>query len=277
MGTLKISANHIPYEAQVLSILNSANAEIFGDDFKRPRDLTGGPRYQHFTPATASTIVRFLVDLGADYTTKNAAADHIILARGDILQGQGVTDVTLSRSSDAASYTDVHDNTSFASATLSGPDSQDYIATFSETSQYRYWRLQIEAGSSITPRFSKWHTGVLIDFGSDPSSFSAELVTPADAEWKSSAGVRFSCRTEDPYYRISIEWDGLTDAELQEFIDDVYSKREECPVFLYAPDQTQILDGHTLMHVRCVEAEWSKKDGIDDYNHLRCDFEEVKG
>lgn len=277
MSTLQIIPAQIPYQATVVSVLDSVDAAIASNDFRLPYNLAGGYRYAHYRPETGDSTVKLRFDLGDNFTNKDSKADTLVIARADILKIQGITDIVLSRSSDGSSFTDEFSDSSFGLATLVGPDAHDYIATFSETSQYRYWQLALSASGPVAPRLSKLYIAKSLDFSVDPSDFKTEILMPPESEWYSSAGVRFGQRTSDPVVQIEVEWEGLTDSEIDAFVRLCHANPVETPVFLYAPVQTQILDGHILVHAQLVQALWERIGGIDDYNRLLVTFRELKG
>jgi hypothetical protein len=107
MTSLLIAHPDTPFVAPYIYPSAAANA------YKREYNLIAGDRATMFELAAAGTSFSLTFGLGS--TTR--AADHLILARADILQTIGVTTVTLAYSSDDSSYSTAYTNASFASAT----------------------------------------------------------------------------------------------------------------------------------------------------------------
>lgn len=214
-------------------------------------------------------------DLGSS-TTKSA--NHLIVARADLLSASAVEHVYLQRSSDGSSWTSEIDVTSFAS--LYGPNSHDLLSEITATSAYRYWRLLItgsteDFGLSI---FSKASFGTAFDIGVDVDDYLVKRIAPTPGAWISDAGVEYKNKVGEPQYFFRFVFKGVTNAKAQEFYNNIVRWSRTRPVFLYTPasgGRHELLDTQRVIHARLTEYE--RHISTDDYNVINCAFTEVLG
>ena len=269
MSNCKISRADIPYFATTITPSSTVL------DFCGVYNLASGQRWSHFAFDSNSTTRSIVFDLGPSYATKGGTIDHFILCRADLLKAAGVTSVTVASSPDNSVWTTRAEELSFASATLYGPRSEDYIKTVTETSAFRYWRITYVSGSSIDFRHSKLFLGKFIDFDDSPD-FGWKYLERDSKEFVSSSGVKYFGRTEEQGQIFTITWTLQSDATIQNFYNKVLAYANSCPVVLYAPTETQILDGKVLVHADILEVQEAPKI-YSNFSNITVVFEELQG
>lgn len=169
----------------------------------------------------------------------------------------------------------VYNNRLISSSTLYGPNSNDFITTFTETSASRHWWIDYDPNeSSSNMEHSKSYLGVAFDFGTDPD-FEISRAPRAESEFVTDSGARKLTRIDDPAYRWDFTWSGITDAKVQEWLTKIVYKKEQETFFLYTTANHQILDDKRIVHVRLTEASYRKIE--TDWNVVSASFEEVLG
>lgn len=241
---------------------------ISGERYTRAR-ITG-------TAATSNTI-DFLLDSGV-----TASSDHIIIAHADqLIDHPTYADITevyvqSDTSSGFGSATTVHSNTSFNSSTLYGPDSSDYIATWSAATARRYWRVKFTNPSDSKLDLSKIYLGTFFDMGIDPTSYSIDPMDKPPYLSRNDSGSLVTAGRKRPRYKVSVGWEGVTDTIAQSFSESILKiQHKHQGVFLYAPTVTQLLDGFTLLHCKLTNRRISSS--VPDWNYISCEFEEMEG
>lgn len=234
-------------------------------------NLIGGKRHNYFrfSSAAASGYVR--ADLGSAATK---TCDHMCIARADLLKAYGVTSMTLERGSDGAAWTTQATIGSFGSLSLFGPRGHDYITTFTTSSAFRWWKVGFAAPSSKF-QCSSIYFGNLFDMGVDPESCEFQLLRPRTASFIADSGAEFVAQLETPVYQFEVSWFPVTDEKAEEFANNISRYRKRTPVFLYAPVETQLLDGKTLFHVTLDEA--TRETVVYNRNRITATFTEVLG
>lgn len=263
--SLVISHPDITYNA--LTITNSAPSG-YGDP---ENNLTAGARNHYFWIGTSTTLT---FDLGLSYASGNSTMDHFIVARADRLQA-AVTDVTIKRSSDNVTYITESQEAAFASATLYGPQGDDYIKENTLSSSYRYWQAIITSSLS-RHAFSKLYIGKFFDFGTEPN-YHFERVPLAESTWYSSSGAYQNAQLNDPVYRFSFEWKGVTDDMVNSFYNKIVKNKHKHGFFLYTRSVHAVLDSQRLVHCRLVDASTYNSGNKADYNTVNAVFEEMLG
>lgn len=263
-----IGFSDIPFASDTISATRTY------DDFTQLWNTVGSERYAFAQLTAAAANVAISYDLGAD--TK--AASFIYLARADSLKASGCNDLLLEGDDNSgfASPESYHD-ASFASATLYGPRSHDYIATFAATAAYRYWRVTLATASTSKFPVSKIYFGTMYDCLKAPDSFEYDRVNVAESSWYASAGTKYSVRSDETIYRFKFGWKGVTDEKIEEFQNSIGRYAHRNLVILYAQSNSQMLDGNTVVMCRITDARARKTGDIADYNELEIEFEEALG
>lgn len=191
--------------------------------------------------ATAATgLSTFNFDVGSGVTM---AANFFYIAKANLLKSSGVTQATLKGNStfDYASGTAVHDNASFASASLVGPSSEDYLASFATSSAFRFWFVGYNSTMATKRPHAKLYFGTSLDLGRDPVSTSFKRVRPTDAQRKSKI-------------ILTIDWLDISFANTVALIDSVIKLRRTNPVVLYTTSYHAILHGYRAILCEVVSA-----------------------
>jgi hypothetical protein len=205
-----------------------------------------------------------------------ATASYLIIARADKLQAQGVTEATLSGATAiGGSYSTVTTDASFASATLYGPRSDDYLATFTESSSYRAWKIAFTASSSAKT-FSKIYFGNALTFAKEPRAINFSPDFDAEGALISASGAVDRVRMEEPRWRFNLTWT-VTDDELTSFMTKISSKADRSRFFLYTTSNHHTLNDLRCVHVRLISHATDNASNDRDYNRLSTEWIEELG
>jgi len=249
-------------------------AETYSD-FRPVYNLFRGYRCHHGELETASNTTRLIdFNLGAGGTR---TASYLILGRADLLEDQGVTDVTLQRSPDNAVWTTVS-TSSIASNLMTGPKTQDLVLTFTETSAYRYWRVYFNGTTVSKLRFSKLYFGNMFDMGVPPDNFSYQIAEDSYSEFYADSGAIHPEQFREPQRSIAVTWVGVTDAKCDELMGSGnVIKSNSKGLFLYSPSQPQIINSDGLLHVEMTSCLKEDRDSYPDWNTITMTFKELLG
>lgn len=221
-------------------------------------NLFGGNKTDIFRKATSSSG-----DARITVNVTGSTANFIYLARANLLQQSYVNTITLkAHSSDAyASATTITTLSSFASATLMGPNSDDYLATFTTSSSYAWWFVNYNATSAGYFYHAKLFFGNYFDPGIDPTG-TVELTRsrPHGARYRS-------------LYKVKLRWEGLTYAKAVTMYNTYYRNRRHNPVILFTTTYHPLLNSHTVLFGRILEMSFPPR--ATDYCDVSCIFEEV--
>lgn len=259
----------INYASTLASSPNETEDYYFYNTFR-------GERFQTWAGGYSDTEHSGIYDLGSGQTK---TANFIVLAKLDYLQSlyPGVdVSYSLMTSSDDITY-GYADVGTLSGLTLLGPEANDYAKVFTTSSAYRYWRIRLSAASSFQHKIGKIYFGTATDLEQDPETYKITRVFPDDAVFTTDSGARHLARTANSKYRLEIQWTGITDAKVKEFVDNVWAKRHSTPVFLYTQSYHDILDNQRLLHCKLIEATIDNINGIPDYNNISATFEEILG
>lgn len=254
------------------------------NDFYPFRNSLRGHKYQHYLSGYTRGEHNAVYDLGHVGGVANTrASNFIVVSRLDFAAAlsQGIfaatIDFALQSSSDDTTYTDRHTITDVSTASLVGSWENDYVSLFSNTSAYRYWRTNWvkTSGTDFYLKYGKVYFGQALDIGHDPTDFSIERLKPGANSFITDGGGEIRARVQHPTYEINLTYDGLTDAQLQSFKDQVVKYRKTTPVFLYTSSFHEPTDGKQLIF--CWLADWETSASYTDYNTLTCRFVESIG
>lgn len=254
-------------------------------DFYPHRNSLRGEKYQHYISGVAASEHSAVYDLGHVGGVANTrASNFIVLSRLDFMDALnqiGILEATmnyaLQSSSDDVTYTDRHTITDVSTASLIGSWSNDYVSTFTATSAFRYWRSKWTkaSGADFTLRIGKVYFGTAFDIGTDPSDFKIERKKSGQTSFVTDGGVKYQSRVKHPTYEINLEYEGLTDTEMQSFKDEIVKYRYSTPIFLYTSSFHEPTDGKQLIF--CKLAEWKTEQRKADWHRLTCRFVESHG
>jgi hypothetical protein len=253
-------------------------------DFRPFKNTLRGEKWQLYESSdsfSSNTEVNAVYDLGVVSGVDNTASSNfIVLSRLDYMANLAPTtiiDFALQSSSDDSTYTDRYTITDLTNADLVGPWTNDHVSLFSATSAFRYWRTHWDESTSggFTVKIGKVYFGTAFDIGTDPSDFSVERLKEGSATFVSDSGVEYQSRVKHPTYEIKLTYEGLTDAEVQSFKDEIVKYRSTTPVFLYTSSFHEPTDGKQLIF--CKLAEWNTTQRKRDWNNLTCRWIESVG
>lgn len=270
MTNLKIAYPDIPYNAVTIT------PTITDDPLQPVYNLIAGERIWRYATGSTNTTLSIVFDLGFDFADKQNTAEYLIIGRADLLQNTGVTGITLARSDDFSVWTTVYTDASFASATLYGPRTDDYIATFTATSSFRWWKMTYTSGGAINFYHSKLYFGRFLTFDTAPQ-YKIKREASANSQWYASSGAMFPVRTQEPRYEFDFVWKGQTDTTATSFFDNVVRFKDKCPVFLYTSAVPKILDSQYIIHAKLQDHEIRRSSGITNYNEITATFTELIG
>lgn len=238
-----------------------------------------GERFQHWKSDIDGGATTHYIDYTLSPSSGGKSASFLLVSRADYLAGLSSSTIalTLERSSDGMSYTAEHTEADISAATLTGNWDNDYLATFTESSAYVYWRVQFEAtaGDDFNVRTGKIYFGNAFDLGSEVAPRSVEVLHSGKQSFKSDGGILIPGRVKHPTYDMTLSWGGVTDATIISFYNSIANKRRDTTFFLYASTDTTVLRGESLIHVKLVEVTHTRK--AVDWNELICRFVEVHG
>jgi hypothetical protein len=271
-SSLLLSAYDVPFSSLWISPAAAADADL------TEYNLISKNRYSlfQFNAAAVANSVRF--DLGSAVTK---AVDHVIIARADILKTAGATTITLAGGSDGATFgTTAINDASFASSTLKGPRSNDYVAEISTTSALRWWRMSY-AGSSSKFCHSALSFGQWFDFGCEVNSQPLiERVPAKKASFYSDAGSQWNVRLSEEIYRITFRWERVTNAKTLSFENSILRYAHRVPLFLYtttAGGRHELLDNQRLIHCMIVPDSYKRMETTANRVRIDLTFEEILG
>jgi hypothetical protein len=227
-----------------------------------------GDRGKIFRLSAAANEVEIKMDLGASAT---ATTSYLFVARANLLKAQGATKLTLRSSADDVTYTDIiGTNSGLQTRTFTGPASEDLVFTATLNDQIasslpstarRYWRLKF--GDSVVSKawnFSKVFCGEWFDMGRDPV---APLTMKRERDSDSARRAR---------YELTLEYQGVTDAKVEEFMTRVWQRKDVAPVVLYDSGNV-LLYGMRTLHCGISSVERTRTH--KNVNALRIQLEEL--
>lgn len=209
---------------------------------------------------SATGTVDYLYDLGSGVT---ATSQYLAIGRANLLQKSGVSTITLSGSSDGISYSTVYNNASFASATLTGTNSEDFFITFATSTAYRYWRFRADSGATNSYKpLSKIYFGTLFDIGRDPTYPTIRTLNGVED------------KTARQLLTFEFNYEGITDAIKQSFETYIGKYSGEHTYFIYDSSNTYVLGGYNPFYCRILSYSFNTTATINS-NTLNIIFEEV--
>lgn len=243
-----------------------------------------GVGYNHARLNTASGSLEVTFDLG---TGNSRTIDHLVIGGIKSLVASSVNTIKVAGSNNGSTWVDqLGTSSSFLTRTRNGPYSDDVVftATYNDDiagtlAAYRYFKLTIAKASGTAQfAFRKLYFGQAIDMGKEPDSYDLEVLTEGDADtWKYPRGHTIMSKAYYPKHRITVEWDGVSDAKANEFFDKVIKDPYRSTVYLYTSDYDDPLYDNKLMHCRVVadSCDVSKDNERVNWNTVKAVFEEV--
>lgn len=241
---LLIGYPDIPLRADAVSIVGGT-----ADSSYPASNLVTGSRGDRFALDGDEDDVYIQYDMGAGNT---ATVDYLYIARANLLTGLGAHYCLLVGYDGVSTSNILGLNVGIGKADLVGPDGHDLMCASGRANDiggtfpsaaYRYWRLSFgNSGAAATWTFSKAYFGRLFDFGRDPHSVIVD-------EMK-----RIAPAARRPVKTISIDWTGITDAVLSDFIDKIGKWQDVSPIVLYDSNDYW-LQGAIAVHCKVTSAK----------------------
>lgn len=265
MTNLRISYPDIPFQAATIT-----PSAAFSEEYALMNLVTGERWTMGALASSSGDALTISFNLGANFTTKGATADHCIIARADLLSS--VSSFSLYSSTNNLDWNPIFESEEPSGS--SGPAYQDWITTFAESSQFRYWLIEYACaeGSSIFMH-SKLYLGKFWTPSTSPA-YQFERILGSSSNMLGS-GARFFRRTATPHYRFTMTWSNLSTAEITTFQNKIYRYANTNPVFLHTVGVHDILNDEELVHCWVVSARVNRK--YHNKNDLEVIFEEIIG
>ncbi len=250
MSKFKISYNDIPRRAASTSLTTGS------ENANHPHEnLFYGTSGIYFVSNASVTETAITLDLGSGVT---ATVDHMIIRGINLfLQNSvGTRRIRLRGSTDnfSASNVVVLDSGDFTTnAAFLGSQSDDLVITGTESSAYRYWRVQITTSSACLHYLRKVYFGKFFDFGDRTPSYPyiPGLEVPNQG-FESDAGTIFSTSNGYAKRSLSLNYKGITDDIRDEFRTKIGQYLADFPVFLYSESDL----GHDVLDSSRVLFGW---------------------
>jgi hypothetical protein len=145
--------------------------------------------------------------------------------------------------------------------TLIGTDTEDYLSTFTESSGFRHFWLQLMAPEGSVYTHSKISFGKAFDFGRDPifgRNCERRFLRKGDRK---------------PGYVFDLSWVDITDAKRQEFESQILKYRDFMHVGVHVSGYTDPLFEHTAIPCRIVN--YTGEQVKANSNNIDLQLEEV--
>lgn len=278
MTSLLFSVNDLAINAHSYSC-----AKAFLEDYPL-ENLFGGSRHAYARlAAVTSTDTSIICDLGPAGTP--VLYDHFILGGVGVLRSEALTAARLLAATAVGGPFNAHLGTAsaFGTRTFAGPDGQDVLFTSTvnsdvgpQTGTWRFWNVTLQ-GTNSTFTLSKFHAGNWIDLDVEPDNYEIATVEPSSDGWLFPRGQRAMARTAPERHRITVEYDGLTDAQATTLRTRLLADPYRYSVYLYAAQFPEVLFGNTLLHCRVLEEECEiRRNPRLNWNFVRLTFEEQR-
>lgn len=224
-------------------------------------NLFGGNRTDLFylnAAASGDTLATF--DLGASVTK---ATNFIYISRANLLQQAGVGTITVKggAANNYATATTVRTLSSFGSQTLYGPNSDEFIDSFTLSSAFRYWFINYNSATSGQLPHAKLFFGTAFDPGRDPNA-------PATITRIKMGGAQIR-----PSYSFELSWEGLSYAKAIEMYLKFYKTRRFAPLVIFTTSWHDILMGHRAIFCRLTDMSMPPR--VTDFCDVSATFEEM--
>jgi hypothetical protein len=262
-----------------------ASSLAFHEDYPLVSSFSGRT-YLHSRSKQSASTLTLSFDLGSGISRQ---ADHLILGGVSSLLAAGVDSVKLQASSDNSVWIDQLGTTSsLASKIKDGPYSDDIIFTSAKNNDlvgalapYRYFRVvfaKVASPSAILYAFRKLYFGAAFDIGEEPSAYNLELIADQDQDtWQYPRGHVIMSKAFRPKHRVTVEWDGVSDAKANEFAQKLLGDSYRNTVYLYTQTYKDPLYDNVLLHCRVVpeSTQIVKANDVENWNNITAVFEET--
>lgn len=259
----------------------------FLDD--RPFEIT---YFGNLYPPPKMSVDYFAFQFDYDLGTGNSrTVDHFLLGGMDMVRGQPspplLGEATLSGSNDGVNYTEVLGTLNLSTRTYFGRNQETALFTSafntnlpsppSPIPAYRYFRVRL---GMVTTRIipSKIYFGQALDMGKEPDFYDVEVATERDADtWVYPRGHTIMSKAFYPGHRVTVEWDGVSDAKANEFMEKLLTDPYQTTVYLYTKTHLDPLFDNRMMYCRILSEESyvEKSNEAPNWNKVYAVFEEI--
>lgn len=242
----------LPLDAIAVSVNNTQDTRYIKEN------LFGGNKVDSFRLATATSG-----DTRLTIQTASSTTNFLYLGKAITLKNDDVGTITVKGHSvdNYAAGTTVTTLSSFGSATLMGPDSDDYVTTFATSSSFPYWYVNYNASAASLILHSKCFLGNYVDPGKDPTgTVTATRIRPTGARRRAA-------------YTFELSWEGLSYSKAVEMYQKFYRNRRHNPIILFTTSYHDILFGHKVLFGRVLDMTVPPRQ--TDYVDVTMSFEEV--
>jgi len=235
------------------------------------KDVGYGRRRNYGYASASASPLTYVFDLGSGFANKTASANYFALTRADLMVSGSVTQVRLLRSTDNVTYTAERTLSSFGSISLTGPRTKDYFETFTVTSSYRYWKVEITGPTSTY--CGKFYFGNYWapSFEPDYSFNKFPTIQSIEASDGSTWFERFQYET----YEFELIWPLLTETDIRSFSSKILSQAHVSDMCLMTTSQHDILDNLTFCQCELLDHKINKRSS-DKYS-LETRWREARG
>jgi hypothetical protein len=242
-----------------------------------------GAQYSYAQITQNATSLSITFDMGTGVTRN---PDYFLIGGTYPLRTLGCTQARLDASNDQVTWSaQLGTNATFASKTFFGPYDDDIIFTTAVNNDltrvagnYRYFRTNFAWTTSAKASFSRLFFGNGFDMGVEPSSYDMEVSVERDADtWRYPRGNIVMSKAYYPKHRITIEWDGVSDAKANEFCQKILSNPYSDSFYLYTSTHKDPLYDNTLINCKLLAESSSitKKSDVLNWNDIVAVFEEI--
>lgn len=211
-----------------------------------------------------------------------AQPDFYLISRADLLILGASDIITQVRYSTDDSTYNVETNATIDTLndeTLIGPRSEDFLKEFTTSQNVRYWSFVAYSDGATTfqLKVGKVLLGNLFDFGYEPDAYDIEKIPASESQFYSTSAVRYTVRTDEPIYRLTVTWEGVTDDKVRDFFNNIVRWKHISPVFLYTRSDHRFLDNQRLLHCNLLSATSRQYSEKNDFNTVTATFEQILG
>jgi hypothetical protein len=272
-NNLRLSAPDIPFRAV------SIDSNLTVNRFNEIQNSIAGPCYTltRLQNSTLGTSWLIDYDLGEnDSGDITQFIDHLIIGRADIMQDEaGIRSVEIFSSNDGISYL-IRTITDITNATLYGPNSDILLVdrTDNPLTFHRYWRIRFNTDTLTRFYFSKLFFGQAFVLGVDQDPVFCELnrERSRDVDFVTSSGAVHSTKAAELPYRLRVRWDGVSDAKVLEFQEQILEFQNLKPLYVWTTDNHEILENLRVVPMKITRSRVTKE--YDNWSQVSLEMEE---
>lgn len=229
-------------------------------------NASAGYRYTNMKMAEESNLVSITFDFGEDITP-----NYFFMSRVDLLKD--LTEIRLRSSADNITFNNEKFYTS--PLTLTGVRDNDLFDCFDPLAAARYWQVEIEVNEPSNLSIGKIFIGNLFDFGIEPRpGLREERPNVRLGRSKNTGGQYRGSRVDSPLYRYLIEYEGLRDEVVFNFLQIMKLKVNRYAL-LINQDSEHLINDNEVVHGIISRVNIDRQ--ACDFNFLSFTFTEMRG